>query len=171
MPPEKTGDGVFLVGEPLSHLNNGEGVFDCYVYVGGRYFHKPQTVARWRPEAFKEEIRRVFNLPDPLAEQVLLFREMADKLEIEKYQTNKTGLRRMFIKLTEEDAKNISPLGDTILRVEIEKADGTTARASLVIAYSEIEGWKASVVCQTRETDPSKTLPMKFVEWQSVGGD
>lgn len=64
LPPERMEGGAFLVGEPLNHLTDesgprGEaiGVFDAYVELDGRYFHRPEPVDRFDPERYRSEVR------------------------------------------------------------------------------------------------------------------
>ncbi len=65
LPPERQAGGAFAVGEPLSHLRSVSppvGVFDCYVRVGGRYFHRAEAIDRFDPARFTTEVKAQFGV-------------------------------------------------------------------------------------------------------------
>lgn len=67
VPPARMNGGAFAVGEALCQLDGdysdkNKTVYNCLVHVDGRYFSKPNTLDRFNPPRFRNEVREQYKM-------------------------------------------------------------------------------------------------------------
>jgi hypothetical protein len=61
LPPEQMKANAFMVGECMTHTENGA-VYEAVAQVDGRYFARPAYIQTFNPETYSAEIRAQFKL-------------------------------------------------------------------------------------------------------------